>query len=127
MKKTLLALSLAASTSFAYGATGEGCSDYINRVGSQGGSLFNFESASILSSHQAVSSAITALGATSVSAVFPYTSIILRNINGGDTIPAADGDLVKCLQTLDTKITELGEYALAGQALRAPLKIDYYS
>jgi len=117
MKMKLLTLSLLASMSSVYADTGTGCSAYIDRVESKGGPDYNLESAAILTANTAMDSAITALGLTSASAVFPYASIIVRSITDGEVIAAPDADLVKCLETLDAKITELAEFDLSGDHL----------
>ncbi|EAQ67128.1 hypothetical protein MED121_14414 [Marinomonas sp. MED121] len=116
MKKTLLYLSMLASASSVYADTGDQCSAYIDRVESNGGVTYNIESAAILSANTAITTGVEVLGQSTLSAVFPYASIILRQITPGETTAAADPDLVACLESFDSRLTTLETYLLAEEA-----------
>jgi len=119
MKKTLLYLSVLYSISSAYADTGDQCSAYIDRVESNGSVTYDIQSAAILSANTAISSGVEILGQSTLSAVFPYASIILRNITAGETTAAADQDLVACLNSFDSRLTTLETYLLAEEASNA--------
>lgn len=119
MKKSLLYLSLLTGASSIYADTGDQCSAYIDRVESNGSVTYDIQSAAIFSANTALTSGVEILGQSTLSAVFPYASIILRSITAGETTAAADPDLVSCLNSFDSRLTTLESYILAQDASNA--------
>lgn len=115
MKKTLLYLSILAGSSSIYADTGEQCASYIDRIGDEGGVTYDGSNAAIFTANQAVTTTLDLLEFSTAGKIFPYASILLRQITATDS-SAPDEDLVSCLQEFDDRVNTLEDYVLEGES-----------